>query len=91
MRIGLGVGVALFLDQHRTMLFVSLLIAIFLYGYFEGAVFKHRDWACATWIIGLLMLTAWIVYPATMVRIGGGIIVFVSGVALMTIYYRRRA
>jgi hypothetical protein len=74
-------------DYHSGALRILLLTAIFLFGYLEGAVFKRKDWACATWFTGLAALTAWIVYPLTTVRICIGAIVLVSGVIVMTIYY----
>ena len=79
-----------FFDEHYTALRVLLLTAIFLFGYLEGAVFKQRELACVTWFTGLAALTAWIVYPLTAIRMCIGAIVFVSGVILMTVYYRRK-
>jgi hypothetical protein len=73
----------------HTVAVFALLGAIFLFGYLEGAVFKQRDWACATWILGLVGLAVWIVYPGTVIRIGVGALVLISGVILMTIYYKR--
>ena len=87
---GLGASLRSFLGSHRTVVFILFLTAIFLYGWFEGAVYNQRDWACATWILGLLMLAAWIVYPGTTVRICLGAVVFVSGAMLMIVYYRGR-
>lgn len=78
-----------FFDDHSTVLRVVVLLAIFLSGYVEAAFFKLKDLACVTWFIGLAALTAWIVYPLTTVRICIGVIVFVAGVILMIIYYRR--
>ncbi len=89
-KLGLGVEMSALFDYHSTFLRVLLLTAIFLFGCLEGAVFKQRGVACATWFWGLGSLTAWIVYPLTTVRICIATIVFVSGVTLMTIYYRRR-
>jgi len=87
---GLGASARSFLEGHRTIVFILFLTAIFLYGWFEGAVYNQRDWACASWILGLLMLAAWIVYPGTTVRICLGVVVFVSGAWLMIVYYRGR-
>jgi hypothetical protein len=78
-----------FSDYHSTVLRILLLVAIFLFGYLEGVVFKRRDWASITWFWGLAALTAWIVYPLTTVPICLGGIVFVLGVGLIIIYYRR--
>ena len=88
-KLGLGVDMNSLSDYQSTAFRVLLLIAIFLFGYLEGAVFKRRDWACATWFTGLAALTAWIVYPLTTLRICFGVIVLVFGVILMTIYYKR--
>ncbi len=79
-----------FAESHHTIVLSLLLMAIFLYGWFEGTVYERRDWACASWIMGILILTAWIVYPATAVRICLGAAVFVGCVVGMIIYYRRR-
>ena len=73
----------------HTLAVFALLVAIFLFGYLEGVVFKQRDWACATWILGLMGLAAWIIYPGTVVRICVGALVLISGVIFMTIYYKR--
>ena len=71
--------------SHTVALF-ALLTAIFLFGLLEGVVFKQPAWACATWIVGLMGLAAWIVYPGTVVRICLGALIVISGVILMTIY-----
>jgi hypothetical protein len=76
-------------DSHSTVFGVLLLTAIFLSGYLEGAIFKQRELACATWFTGLGALTAWIIYPLTTIRICIGTIVLVSGLILLTSYYRR--
>jgi hypothetical protein len=75
-------------DYYYTALRVLGLTMIFLFGYLEGAVFKLPASACGTWFTGLMALTAWIVFPLTTFRICMGVIVFVSGVILMIIYYR---
>lgn len=90
-QLGLWVGVNTPSDLNSTALRVLLLTAIFLFGYLEGAVFKRRDWACATWFWGLAALTAWIVYPLTAVHICSGTIVFVSGTVLIILFYRRKS
>jgi hypothetical protein len=87
--LGHGAKMNSLFHYHSTVLRVLLLVAIFLFGYLEGALFKRRDWACATWFTGLAALTAWIVYPLSTFRICTGAIVFISGVLLMAIYYRR--
>ena len=78
-----------FIEDHSMALRILVLIAIFLSGYVDSAFFKHRELACVTWFTGLGGLTAWIVYPLTMVRICIGVIVFVVGMILMIIYYRK--
>jgi len=78
-----------FIENHSTALRILVLIAIFLFGYVEAAFFKQRELVCVTWFTGLGALTAWIVYPLTTVRICIGVIMFVVGMILMIIYYRR--
>ena len=89
-QLGLTTGAEALLVLHPTLIRFLLLAVIFLFGYLEGAVFEKRDLACATWFWGLAALTAWIVYPGTAIRVYAGIVVFVSGVFILIVYYRRR-
>ncbi len=66
------------------------LAVLFASGVFDAVVLKRKDWACATWFIGLAATTAWIASRLTAVRVGTGAVVFVAGLALMTAYYRRK-
>lgn len=68
---------------------VILLTAIFLVGYLESTVLKHSELAMSTWFIGLGAFTAWMVFPLTAIRIVFGVVVFVSGMALLIKYYKR--
>jgi multisubunit Na+/H+ antiporter MnhC subunit len=68
-----------------------LLSAIFLFGLLEAAVFKQKDWACATWAVGIVALAVWIIYPGSEIRILLGLLVLVSGFALMILYYGKSA
>ncbi len=73
-----------------TILRILLLVGIFFVGWLEAAALKRRDIACITWFWGLAALTTWIVYPLTAFRIFLGAIIFVSGMVIMVIYYRRK-
>ena len=75
-------------EYHETAVRMLCLTALFLYGSIEGAVFKRPSWACSTWFMCLLLLSTWIVLPLTTIRIYIAAIVFISGIILMTIYYR---
>jgi len=70
---------------------ILALAIFFLSGFFEAAILKQKVWACATCFLGLGALTAGIVYPLTAVRISFGVTVFVSGVVLLILYYKRQA
>jgi len=83
-----GLGVEALVERHPTVLRVLILVAIFGSGYFDAAVLKARNLACATWFLGLGALTAWIAYPWTPFRICAGAVVFLSGLLLMVAYYR---
>ena len=76
-------------DNHSTFLRVVVLLAIFLSGYVEAVFFKLKDLACVTWFMGLAALTAWIVYPLATVRIFIGVVVFVTGMIFIILYYRK--
>lgn len=79
------------IEHHPMAVRVFALAAIFLFGYLEGPIFKQRTVACATWFSGLGALVAWIAYPLTINRICAGTVVFVSGLVLLTLYYKRWA
>jgi hypothetical protein len=65
------------------------LAIVFAFGLFDAVVPRRKDWACATWFIGLVATAAWIAFPLTISRICIGAVVFVIGLALLTVYYRR--
>jgi hypothetical protein len=67
------------------------LAVVFASGIFDALVLKRKDWACATWFIGLAATTAWIASGLTVARVCSGAVVFVAGLALMTMYYRRKS
>jgi fumarate reductase subunit D len=78
-------------NNHLFALRVLLLTAIFLFGYLESATWGKGVVACATWFTGLVALVVWIAYPLTITRISAGTIVFLSGLVLLTLYYKRWA
>jgi len=79
-----------FWDNSSSMLLrIALLAAIFLFGYFEGAVLHRRDLACVTWGIGLAALTAWVAFPFTVSRSCLGAVVLIAGISLIVFYYRQ--
>ena len=69
---------------------VLLLAGIFLFGFFENAVFRKPDWACATWFFGLLTTAIWIGHPLTLMSICIAFAVFAFGLALLTTFYIRK-
>ena len=77
-------------ESHPNIARILALAIFFLGGCFEAAIFKKKDMACATWFCGLGALTAWIAYPLTRSRISFGVMVFVSGVILLVVYYKKR-
>ena len=79
----------IFSEYYDTCLRIIAITGIFIYGCIESKVFKRTDWACGTWLMGLIALTAWIAYPMTRVRIISGFIVFISGIIFMTVYYKK--
>lgn len=75
-------------EDHPTVVRVLLLAVILLSGYVESALLKQRKLACVTWLVGLGALTVWVIYPLTILRMGIGILVLLSGVMLVNVYYR---
>lgn len=86
--IGTAVAKIVLVSLYAPAMRVLILVGIFLFGYMEGALLKKKSWACATWFWGLAALTAWIVYPLTIVRICAGVAVFVLGLLALIAYYR---
>ena len=84
----LGQGARQMLERS-VIVRVLILAAIFLGGYLEDKVLKRKDFACATWFLGLGGLTAWIAYPLTMGRMALSASTFIVIMALMIGYYRR--
>ena len=72
-------------EYHDTILRIFFLIGIFLFGLFDKIVFKRKDWAYATWFLGLLAITAWIVYPMTTFRISLGLIFLIISTGILII------
>lgn len=74
----------------HSMVFIRIAVLglIFVAGWLEGRFGKRKDIACATWAWGLLALTAWIAYPLTAFRISIGVVVLLSALASMRVYYR---
>ena len=84
----LGLNWNALFERHRTGMAVLVLAAVFASGFFDAAILRKKDWACATWFVGLVSLTAWIAYSWTTASILAGALVFVSGLILLTVYYR---
>ena len=78
----------MFLDTF-TALRVLIVVGLGFLGWLENTVFKMSLLATVTWFWALAALTAWIVYPLTIARIGLGATVFVAGVVALVAHYRR--
>jgi hypothetical protein len=89
-RLGLALNWNALLERHGTAMAVLALAAVFASGFFDAAILKRTDWACATWFMGLVSLTAWIAYSWTTASILAGAAVFASGLILLIVYYRSR-
>ena len=76
------------LEHHGTAVGVLALVAVFASGMFDAVILKKKDWACATWFLGLVSLTAWIAYSWTTASILAGAVVFASGLILLIVYCR---
>jgi len=89
-RLGLGLNWNALLERHGTAVaaLALALAAVFASGFSDAAVLKKKDWACATWFVGLVSLAAWIAYSWTTACILAGAVVFASGLILLIIYYR---
>jgi len=69
---------------------ILFLIVLFLFGYYFDAIFlKRKDLACITWFWGLAVLTVWIIFPPTTIRICVGAIVFIVGMIFLVRYYKK--
>jgi hypothetical protein len=66
-----------------------VLVLVFLYGGLDAIFFKRRDSAAATWFIALATTATWIGYPFRPYSALMGAGVFVFGMILIIIYYRR--
>jgi len=90
--IGVPIKLALGLliqDHPSPLLTILLLVGLLVCGWLEAVVFRRRDWACATWFIGLAGLAFWIASPLTPGRIWLGVITFICGLSVMVIFYRK--
>ena len=87
-RLGFVLNWNALLERHGTAMGVLALAAVFASGVFDAAILKKKDWACATWFLGLVSLTAWITYSWTTTSIIAGAVVFASGLVLLIVYYR---
>jgi len=76
------------LERHGTVVGVLALAAVFASGVLDAAILKKKDWACATWFLGLVSLAGWIAYSWTTASILAGAVVFASGLILLIVYYR---
>jgi hypothetical protein len=87
-RLGLALNWNALFERHGTTIGALALAAVFASGLFDAAILKKKDWACATWFLGLLSLSAWIAYSWTTASILAGAVVFASGLILLIVYYR---
>ena|SRR5437868_3551722 len=87
-RLGLGLNWNALLERHGIAVAALVLAAVFASGFFDAVVLKKKDWACATWFLGLVSLAAWIAYSWTTASILAGAVVFASGLILLIVYYR---
>jgi hypothetical protein len=87
-RLGFVLSWNALLERHGTAMGVLALAAVFASGVFDAAILKKKDWACATWFLGLVSLTAWIAYSWTTTSIVAATVVFASGMVLLIVYYR---
>jgi|SRR5664280_824893 hypothetical protein len=88
LRLGFVLNWNALLERHGTAMGVLALAAVFASGVFDAAILKKKEWACATWFLGLVSLTAWIAYSWTTTSILAGAVVFASGLILLIVYYR---
>jgi hypothetical protein len=87
-RLRLALNWRALFEHHGTAVGVLALAVVFASGIFDAVILKKKDWACATWFLGLVSLTAWIAYSWTTASILAGAVVFASGLILLIIYYR---
>lgn len=87
-RLGLALNWNVLLERHGTAMGVLALAAVFALGLFDAAILKKQDWACVTWFLGLVSLTAWTAYSWTTASILAGVLVLVSGLTVLILYYR---
>src|SRR5579883_1528005 len=57
-RLGLGLNWNALLERHGTAVAALVLAAVFASGFFDALVLKKKDWACATWFLGIVSLAA---------------------------------
>ena len=50
-RLGLALNWNALLERHGTAMAVLALAAVFASGFFDAAILKRTDWACATWFM----------------------------------------
>jgi hypothetical protein len=79
------------LEPRGTVLALLALAAVFASGVFDALVLKKRDWACATWFLGIISLSAWMISSWTIPSIVAGGLVFALGLALLIVYYQGHA
>ena len=84
-------GMSSLADRFPTVLRAFLIATIFVAAYIEATLFQKRELGCVTWFTGLAGLTVWIAYPLTFPRILIGAIVLACGMAVATVYSRRKA
>ena len=87
-RLGLVLNWKALLERQDTAMGALALAVVFASGLFDAAILKRKDWACATWFLGLLSLTAWIAYSWTTASILAGAVVFASGLTLLVLCHR---
>jgi hypothetical protein len=78
-----------FYDHHPTAARILVLAGIFLLGCGWGFT-GRRDFACYHWFWVLALVTVWIGYPLTTLRICIAAGVLLLGLALLVLYYQGR-
>lgn len=66
------------------------LTVLFLSGLFDALALRRKDFAVATWFMGLLGLAGWIFSGETVIPAWTAPLVFVSLFILLVAYYRRK-
>jgi hypothetical protein len=66
---------------------IGVLTLIFVSGWVEDRLLQRRDIPCATWMIGLGALVAWIAYPMTLLRVVVALVILATGLWALRSYW----